>query len=697
MRSALALAVVLSAEAALQSAAPAPPPPTRRDDVRDVLHGVEIVDPYRWLEDGQSPETRAWIDAQNAYTQAVLGTRPQREAIRGRLTALLRYDSQGVPLRRGTRYLISKRRAADDLSILYVREGLAGADEVLLDPHPLSPDHTVDVTVDDVSADGRVLVYGLRRGGEDETELHVRDVGKRADLADVIPRGLYRGVSLLPDGSGFYYSAQDRKTGIRIRYHAMGQPAVQDAEVFGGGYGPSQWIGAQVSETGRHVLFTVQHGWARNEVFVQDRPGSGPPRTIVKDVEAHFRPDFAGDRLILQTDWNAPRWRIVEVDLQDPAPERWREIVPEGPDAIQGFALVGGKLLVHTLHDVASRLLLYSLEGKALGKVALPGPGSVGEMEGRWSDDELFFDFTSYTTPRSTWRADLRSGKAESWWRPQVPFDSQAFETKQVWFASKDGTQVPMYVTHRRGLALDGRRPTLLYGYGGFNVSLLPAFGALSAWWLEQGGVYAVATLRGGGEFGETWHRAGMLEKKQNVFDDFIGAGEWLVANRYTDAAHLAIRGGSNGGLLVGSAFTQRPELFRAVLCDFPDLDMVGYFRFPNNNPPALLEYGDASKAEQFKFLYAYSPYQHVKPGTAYPAVLFTTGDADTRVPPLQARKMAARVQAATSSGRPVLLLYDTKAGHAGGRPVGKIVDDLSLQMTFLAGELGMEIAPPAR
>ena len=668
------------------------PPPTRRDDVREVIHGVEIVDPYRWLEDGKSVETRAWIDAQNAYTQALFGARPEREAIRRRLTALSRYDIQSPPERRGQRVFVWKRRAADDLSIWYVREGLDGADTVLLDPHPLSPDHTVNVTVSDISEDGRVLVYGLRRGGEDETELRVRDVATRADRRDVLPRALYRGVSLVPDGSGFFYAVQSRQTGIRIRYHAMGTPPAQDVEVFGSGYGPSQWIAAEVSEDGRRLLLTVQHGWARNEVFVQEPPRTGAVRTIVKDVPAHFRPEFAGDRLIVQTDWKAPRWRIVEVDPKDPAPERWREIVPEGKDTIQGFVPAGGKLLVHTLHDVTSRLLVYTLEGKALGEVKLPGPGSVSLVLGRWNDDTAFVNFTSDTTPRATYRADLKTGAAEAWWRPQVPFDPAAFETKQVWYASKDGTRVPMFISHRKGLVLDGQRPTLLYGYGGFNISLLPNFSAYAAWWLEQGGVYAVANLRGGGEFGEEWHRAGMLEKKQNVFDDFIAAAEWLIANRYTDSAHLAIRGGSNGGLLVGAAFTQRPELFRAVICDFPDLDMVGYHRFENNNPPALLEYGNAALPEQFKFLYAYSPYQKVKAGEKYPAVFFTTGDADTRVPPLQARKMTARMQAATASGRPILLLYDTKAGHAGGRPIGKLIEDQSLELAFLAWQLGMEV-----
>jgi prolyl oligopeptidase len=672
------------------SAAPAPPP-TRRDDFRETLHGVEVVDPYRWLEDGDSPEVRAWIDAQNRHLHDLLDGRPGRAAIRERLTALSRYPTQSVPQRRGGRYFLQMRELTDDLSILYVRDGPTGADRALLDPHPLSADHTVDVEVMDISEDGQLLVYGLRRGGEDETELHVRDVATGRDLADVLSRGLHRGVSLRRDRAGFYYAAQSRETGVRIRYHALGTPPAADREVFGAGYGRSQWIGAGVSESGRHLLIAVQHGWARNEVYVQDLAAGGPIRTIVRDLEAHFRPAFAGDRLIVQTDWKAPRWRIVEVDLADPAPERWREIVPEGPDAIQGFLPVGGKLLVHYLDDVTSRLELVSLQGERLRELPLPGPGSVGSLQGRWDAEELFFAFTSYTTPRATYRADTRDGGVEAWWRPQVPFDPGAYETRQVWYASRDGTRVPMFVVHRRGLRLDGRNPTFLTGYGGFNVSVTPAFGATAAWWLEQGGVYAVANLRGGGEFGEEWHRAGMLERKQNVFDDFIAAAEWLIANRYTEPGRLAIRGASNGGLLVGAAFTQRPELFRAVLCDFPDLDMLGYHRFPGNNPPALLEYGNAALPEQFRFLHAYSPYQKVTPGTAYPAVLFSTGDADTRVPPLQARKMAARLQAATSSGRPVLLLYDTKAGHAGGRPVGKLVEDLSLQMAFLAWQLEME------
>jgi prolyl oligopeptidase len=680
----------LAGLAAVPAAKVAPPPVTRRDDVKETLHGVELVDPYRWLEDQGAPETRAWIDAQNRYAHGLLDPLPMRPAIRERLVALSRQDAQWAPTERAGRYFIQRRRAGEDLRTLFVREGIDGRETMLLDPAPLSPDHTTSVSIEDISQDGSTLAYGVRVGGEDETDLRLRDTRTGKDLPDRLPRALYRGVSLRPDGKGFYYARQDRATGIRILSHAVGTDPAKDSEVFGAGFGPSDWVGATVSDNGRHILFTISHGWASNELEVQDLDPKGPARPIVRDLDAHVQAAFAGDRLIAQTDWQAPTGRIVEIDPRDPAPAKWRDIVPAGPDSIEGMTLAGGRVIVHTLHDVAARLEVWTLDGKREGAIPLPGPGTVANLSGRFDRDELFFDFQSTTTPPSTLRAVPTTRATSTFWRAATPFEPQRYETRQVWFKSKDGTRVPMFVTHRKGLPPDGRAPALLYGYGGFAVSITPVFSPATAWWIEQGGVYAVANLRGGSEFGESWHRAGMLQNKQNVFDDFIAAGEWLVANKVTSPDRLAIQGASNGGLLVGAVTTQRPALFRAVLCEFPDLDMIGYHRFPNNNPPALLEYGDASKPEQFEYLVKYSPYQKVAPGTAYPAVLFMTGDADTRVPPLQARKMTARMQAATTSGRPVLLLYDTKAGHAGGRPLGKLVEDQSLELAFLAWQLGM-------
>lgn len=664
------------------------PPPTRVDNFREVLHGVEIIDPYRWLEEQESPETRAWIDAQNKYTHSLLDELPSRPLIQKRLSELLRVDTVSPPFEFGGRYFLYKKRAEDDLSILYVRQGLNGKDEILIDPHTLSTDHTTDISLLDASDDGKLIVYSVRRGGQDETELRVMDVDKRKDL-EQMPNALYRGVSMKTDGSGFYYNLQRRDTGLRVFYHAIGTDRSKDVEVFGKGYGPDRWVFGSVSEDGKYLLFGVAHGWARDEVYVQKLP-DGPIQTIVNDLPAHFDAGFAGDKLVMQTDWQAPNQRIVVVDLNDPAREKWREIIPEGRDAIAGFSLAGGKLFVTYLHNVTTQIKIFSLDGKALGEVSLPGLGSAG-LGGRWNSNEAFFSFRSFVTPQTIYRYDVKTGKSELWAQPKVPFKSDDFEVRQVWYSSKDGTKVPMFLVHKKGLQPDGKLPVLLYGYGGFNVSQTPRFSSSAAIWVEQGGVYALANIRGGGEFGEAWHKAGMLDKKQNVFDDFIAAAEWLIKNNYTNPSRLAIQGGSNGGLLVGAAFTQRPDLYQAVLCQFPDLDMVGFYRFKNNNPPALLEYGNASIPEQFKYLYAYSPYQKVKPGEKYPAVLFTTGDQDTRVPPLQARKMTARLQAASASGKPVLLLYDTKAGHAGGRPLSKIIEDVSLELSFLFWQLRMD------
>ncbi|HEX4963363.1 MAG TPA: prolyl oligopeptidase family serine peptidase [Thermoanaerobaculia bacterium] len=682
----VAILALFSHKAFAQEQAPKAPT-SRQDNVREVIHGTELVDPYRWLEDQDSSETRQWIDAQNKYSHSLLDGLPARPFIQKRLTELMRIDTVSVPFEQGGRYFLFKKRAEDDLPILYVRKGLNSNDEVLLDPHTLSPDHTTSIDLEDTSGDGKLIAYGIRRGGEDETELRVMDVDSRKDLSDRLPRALYRGASFKKDGSGFYYNLQKRDVGMRIFYHAIGTDPAKDVEVFGKGYGPDKWVGATVSEDGRYLLFGVQHGWARNEVYVQKVSG-GPIKTIVKGVGAHFYASFAGDRLVIQTDWQAPNGRIMVVDLKDSSRDKWQEIVPTGRDAIEGFSLIGGKLFVSYLHDVSSQIKIFTLDGNPVGELPLPGLGASSRLLGHWNGNEAFFGFRSYVQPETVYRYDVATGKTVLWAQPKVPFKSDDFEVQQVWYSSKDDTRIPMFLVGKKGLKPNGKLPVLLYGYGGFNVSLMPHFSSLAAVWVEQGGLYAVANLRGGGEFGEAWHKAGMLDKKQNVFDDFMAAAEWLIKNNYTNPSRLAVQGGSNGGLLVGSVLTQRPDLYRAVLCEFPDLDMIGYYRFKNNNPPALLEYGNASDPAQFKFLYAYSPYQKVKPGTKYPAVLLMTGDADTRVPPLQARKMTARLQAATSSGKPVLLLYDTKAGHAGGRPLGKIIDDVSLEIAFLFWQL---------
>ncbi|HEY2393350.1 MAG TPA: prolyl oligopeptidase family serine peptidase [Candidatus Angelobacter sp.] len=676
---------------ALPSTAQTPEPPaTRQDNVKDVIHGVEIVDPYRWLEDQDSKETRDWVAAQNAYTHSLLDKLPQRPAISKRLVEMLKHDAVSAPLEENGYYFFTKKGADQDLPSIYRRKGPAGADELLIDPLPMSTDHTTSVGIDDVTSDASLMIYSVRHGGEDEIELHIMDMNAHHDLPEVFPRALYMGTSWKKDKSGFYYTVGRRDSGRRIYYHMMGSDPAQDKAIFGEGYGQDIWLGAGVSEDGHYLLIDTQAGWTKNELFIQDLKEGGPIRPLITGIGAHFRPSFAGDFLIVQTDWKSPLNRILKIDLRHPEQENWKEIVPPAQDTIESFALIGGKLFVSYMHNVTSRIAIFSIEGKPLGEVHLPSAGSVG-ISGRWDKDEGILSFSSYTTPASTYRYSASTGKRDLWFRSPVPFDSDKYEMEQVWYNSKDGTKVPMFLVYRKGYKPDGKTPTILYGYGGFNVSLNPNFSATAAWWVEHGGVYAVANLRGGSEFGEAWHQAGMLEKKQNVFDDFIAAAEWLIKNKYTNPEKLAIWGGSNGGLLMGAVVTQRPELFRAVICEHPDLDMVRYYKFTkNNNPPALLEYGNAGDPEQFKFLYAYSPYQHVQPKTKYPAMLFTSGDADTRVPPEQARKMAARMQFATSSGRPVLLLYDTKAGHSGGRPFSQVVDELSLKFAFLEWQLGM-------
>ncbi len=689
MRRTLPFALCLLSLAFVGLSAPPGPPKTRTDNVKQVLHGTEIVDPYRWLEDQKSPETRAWIGSQNQYTHALLDPLPGRAELEKRLAALMKIDTMSMPNVRAGRYFFSKRRADQEQAVLYMRKGLAGQDEALIDPHPLSPDRTTSVMFRGVSKDGTLAAYAIRQGGEDEVAICFLNVDTRKELPDLLPRARYGSLSMKHDKSGFYYSRRN-PDGFRIYYHQMGTAPAADPEIFGKGYGPEYGVGGMITEDGRYFMIGVYKGSAGDysEVWAQDLVRGGPIVPIVKGIPARFYGEAAGDTLYAQTNWKAPNGRILAIDLRNPAQEKWREVIPESSAVIEGLSLAGGKLFVNYLENVRSSLRIFSPEGKRLGEIPVPTLGSVSGMNGRWDQDEAYYSFTSFHIPGAIYRYEISSGKQTVWWKPSIPVNSGDFEVKQVWYQSKDGTRVPMFLLHRKGLKLDGDRPTLLTGYGGFNMSSTPGFRAPAVVWAERGGVFALANLRGGSEFGEEWHKAGMLDKKQNVFDDFIAAAEWLIANRYTKPARLAIQGGSNGGLLVGAAMTQRPELFGAVVCTYPLLDMLRYHKF-------LLarlwvpEYGSAENPEQFKYLLAYSPYHHVKPGTKYPAVLFVTGDSDTRVDPLHARKMTALVQASTGSDKSVLLLYDTKTGHSGGMPVSRQIEDATDILSFLFWQLG--------
>ncbi|HEU4390859.1 MAG TPA: prolyl oligopeptidase family serine peptidase, partial [Blastocatellia bacterium] len=590
---------------------------------------------------------------------------------------------------RGDRYFFTKRLAAQNQPVIYLRT--AGKDQILIDPNTLSADQTTSAFISDVSDDGKLMLYSVRQGGEDEVSIKLFDVDGRKDLPDQLPRARYLGISLKPDSSGFYYS-RFTPEGSRIYYHKTGSDTGGDVKIFGDGYGPTQIISADVSEDGRYLAIEVYHGASRDkvDVFSQDLQHNGPITPVVKGIDAGFSGEIAGDRMFLQTNWNAPNWRIVEVDLKNPATDRWKTVIPESSTAvIDSLSLVGGKMAVTFLENVSSRTSVYDLSGRKIRDIEFPTIGSASAVFGRWKNDEGFYSFTSFAQPTSIYRYNVTSGKQELWARTNVPIQSDQIEVKQVWYESKDKTKVPMYLVQKKGTKLDGDRPTLLTGYGGFNVSLTPAFSARAVFWLESGGVFAQPNLRGGGEFGEKWHKAGMLANKQNVFDDFIAAGEWLIKNRYTNPEKLAIEGGSNGGLLVGAAMNQRPDLFRAVVCTYPLLDMIRYHQFLVAKF-WVPEYGSSEDAKQFDYIRKYSPYQNVKSGTKYPAVLFITGDGDTRVDPLHARKMTALVQASTGSDRPVLLHYDTKAGHSVGLPVSKIIEDLTDEMSFLFWQLGV-------
>ncbi len=667
---------------------------------REIIHGIKIEDPYRWLEDGNSRRTQQWIKKQNELTQATISSLPDRELIRQRITdKLTGYDQIWWPYECNGRYFFYKKLAKQDQFSIYMRKGLKGEDEVLINPNNMSSDHTTSVEIWDISKDGSLIAYGLRRGGEDASTIKLYDVDGRKDLPDHLEKGYYYSnvISLKPDNSGFYYKRR-RNKGDRIYYHDIGTKPSGDIELFGNNCGPDTTIGVNLSEDGRYLLINVGHGTVTTEtkieIYYQNVAEKGPILPVVNGVDARFEGKIANNYLFLKTNWNAPNGRILRVDLTNPARENWQEIIPECDAVLERFYLAGGKLLVTYMRNVCSQLKIFEPDGTYVRDIALP------EMYNhwascRWETTEAFLTSSSFHIPTVTYRYDTEKDTKEVWWQDEFPIDSNIFEVKQIWYESKDGTKIPMFIVHTKELKLDGQNPTLLKGYGGFNNIQTPSFSFEAALWIEFGGVYAQPNLRGGGEFGEKWHEAGVLENKQKVFDDFIAAAEWLIAEGYTSQAKLAISGASNGGLLVGAALTQRPDLFRAVVCEYPLLDMLRYHKFFSARYYAS-EYGTAKDREQFKYLYAYSPYHNVVQGTKYPAVLFVTGDSDTQVPPLHANKMAALLQSTTSADRPVLLQNRIKEGHSGlNRPMSKYIEDMTDMFSFLFWQLGVNFSEP--
>jgi prolyl oligopeptidase len=666
------------------------PPPAHKDDTVDTIHGVAVADPYRWLENQDSPETRAWIDAEDRCTATVLDSAPGRSQIEKRLSELMKVDSFGLPMERNGYYFFSRRNSDQDLFVIYKRKGLQGSDEVLVDPHTMSADHSTSVGLRDVSHDGSLAAYSIRAGGQDEVIVHFIDTETKKELPDQLPKADYFGVSIELNKRGVYY-ARTTPGGPRLYHHVMGSDVTTDAEIFGKGYGPDKIVGADLSEDGRDLVIEVLYGAGstRSELYYLDVEKGGPVKPIVNDLNNNFNGEIQDGAMYVATNWKAPHWHIFRVDLKNPARDAWKEIIPETDTAIDTFNLFGGKIFVQYVRNAVSQVKIFDAGGKPGAEVALPALGTVAGNRGTWDSQLAFLDFQSFNIPDSIYRFDLQTGKLDLWAAPKVSLDSSAYTVEQAWYQSKDKTRIPIFLFYKKGLKKDGARPTWLTGYGGFDVNNTPYYDAPAIEWADAGGIFALAILRGGGEFGEAWHKAGMMEKKQNVFDDFIAAGEWLISSGYTNSKKLAIEGGSNGGLLVGATLTQRPDLMQAVVCEYPLLDMVRYHKFMEA-PYWVPEYGSSEDAAQFKYIYAYSPYHNVKQGVKYPAVLFVTGDGDTRVAPLHARKMAALLQAATASDRPILLLYDTKSGHSGGRPLSKEIEERTNILSFLFLELGV-------
>lgn len=688
-------------------------PPTRKEAAVDEYHGTKVEDAFRWLEDDNAAETKAWVEAQNKVTNGFLETIPERTKIRDRLTKLWNYERFSSPWKRGGRYFYTYNSGLQNQRVLYFSEKLGGEPKLLLDPNALSPDGTTSLTEMEVSEDGKLLIYGLSKAGSDWQEFRVREIDTGQDRDDLVQWVKFSGASCKKDGSGFFYSRYDEpKAGDSLKgknefqklyFHKIGTPQSADELIYQRKDHGDWGFGGSVTDDGNYLIITVTQGTdPKNRIFYKDltKPGA-PVVELLNDFDADYAfMDNFGPIFLFRTDLNAPRYRVIAVDTRKPERANWQELIPQTSDKLQGASTVGGKLFCSYLKDARSLVKVYGLteqkNGAGVGAVfeqelKLPGLGSAGGFGGRRDETETFYSFTSYTEPGAIYRLDVPKMESAVWKRPKVDFDGAAYETKQVFFKSKDGTRVPMFITHKRGLKLDGKAPTLLYGYGGFNIPLTPGFSVGRAVWLELGGVYAVANLRGGGEYGADWHKAGIKLQKQNVFDDFIGAAEYLIAEKYTSPARLAINGGSNGGLLVGACMTQRPDLYAAAIPAVGVMDMLRFHKF-TIGWAWKSDYGSSEDAAEFKALRAYSPYHNLKPGTRYPATLVTTADHDDRVVPAHSFKFAARLQECQASdGPPVLIRIETSAGHGAGTALKKVIEEASDSMAFLVKVLEMK------
>ncbi len=677
-------------------------PSSYQIDQVDNYHGILVADPYRWLEDPDSQETKTWVEAQNQVTFTYLEQIPVREKIKQRLTQLWDYEKYSIPFKEGDNYFYFKNNGLQNQSVLYTLKSLEDEPRVLLDPNQLSPDGTVALSGLALSDNGKLLAYGLSTSGSDWQEWKVRDVETGEDRPDHLQWIKFSGVSWTYDNQGFFYSRYDQpneKTKLedvnyyqKLYYHKLGTLQTDDVLIY---HRPDQkeWgFSGEVTEDGQYLIISIWLGTDhRNLVFYKNLTSpNGEVVELINEFVANYSfVDNTEDIFYFRTDLNAPRGKVIAIDTKQSTPENWQEIIPQSAETLESVGILNHQFVADYLQDAQSQIKIFDLNGGFIREVELPGIGSASGFGGKRNDTETFYSFTSFTTPGTIYRYDMNTGKSEIFRQPKVDFNPDDYQTKQVFYQSKDGTQIPMFITHKKGLNLDGNNPTYLYSYGGFNVSLTPTFSVSLLIWLEMGGVYALPNIRGGGEYGEEWHQAGMKEKKQNVFDDFIAAAEWLINHNYTKSAKLAIAGGSNGGLLVGACITQRPDLFGAGLPAVGVMDMLRFHKF-TIGWAWVPEYGSSENPDEFKVLYAYSPLHNIKPGIAYPATLITTADHDDRVVPAHSFKFAAALQASQGGDAPVLIRIETKAGHGAGKPTVKIIEEAADKWAFLVRVLAV-------
>jgi prolyl oligopeptidase len=689
------LFVAITISTVLCSGCGTPYPPARKGPVVDIYHGVNVPDPYRWLEDPDSKETQKWVAQQNRLTRDFLADDTPREKIKARLTKLWDYPKYSAPWRRASRYFFWKNDGLQNQSVLYVQQTLKHDPKTVINPNLLSPDGTVAVTSTAVSEDATLLAYALSKSGSDEQQIKIRNIDSAADYDETIDYCKFTSVAWKHDGSGFFYDRfpepnsvppEDRNNYNRAYWHKLGTAQSQDPLIYERPDDKELSFASLITDDGEFLILYVYRGTdVKNRIYYRPVNSSAPFVKLLDKADARY--DFIGNNdslFYFNTDLDAPRGKIIAIDVNNPAPKNWCQILSQQDDPIDYVGFINNNFVVAYLHDVHHQLKIYDTSGNLVRQIPLPTLGTVSGLSGKQDHTEMFFSFTSFLFPSTSYRYDFITDRLTVVHEPEIDFDPSPYETRQVFYHSKDGTRVPMFITHKKGLTLDANNPTLLYGYGGFAITLKPSFSVSRLIWLEQGGVYALANLRGGAEYGEDWHKAGMLDKKQNVFDDFIAAAQWLIDNKYTSTEKLAIMGGSNGGLLTAACMLQRPDLFGAIVCRVPVTDMLRYHKFTVGRY-WIPEYGNAEADPNiFKYLYAYSPLHNVKAGAEYPTILVTSADTDDRVVPAHAKKFVATLQEKAAHKNPILLRVETKAGHGAGKPTTKRIEELADVYAFL-------------